>query len=126
MCDGEAGRCLEDMVKDDDGDYVLYAAHAAVVERLRYDHETEVQRLTQERDDDRRREYGYSQQVVDALAKERDALQAEVERLRAALEMVRDADDDCREDGLPTIPEAARRRIDAAIDAARGNDAPQT
>lgn len=39
MCDGESGRCLENMVKDDDGDYILF-----------YDHESEVQRLTQERD----------------------------------------------------------------------------
>jgi len=39
LCDGESGRFLEDMVKDDDGEYVLF-----------YDHETEVERLTQERD----------------------------------------------------------------------------
>jgi len=31
------------------------------------------------------------------------------------LRMVRDADDDCREDGLPTMPPAARAAIDAAI-----------
>ena len=32
-----------------------------------------------------------------------------------ALVMVRDADEDCRRDGLPTIPPAARAFIDAAI-----------
>jgi len=35
--------------------------------------------------------------------------------LLAALEMVRDADDDCGKDGLPRIPGAARAAIDAAI-----------
>lgn len=37
-----------------------------------------------------------------------------------ALEMVRDADEDCKRDGLPTIPKAARSKIDAAIAAAGG------
>jgi hypothetical protein len=32
-----------------------------------------------------------------------------------ALEMVRNADNDCKNDGLPTIPQAARDRIDRAI-----------
>lgn len=40
--------------------------------------------------------------------------------LLEALVMVRDADDDCRRDGLPTIPYAARKKIDAAIQKARG------
>jgi mannitol/fructose-specific phosphotransferase system IIA component (Ntr-type) len=33
-CDGDSGRCLADMVHDEEGDYVLYADHAAEVERL--------------------------------------------------------------------------------------------
>jgi hypothetical protein len=37
-----------------------------------------------------------------------------------ALEMVRDADDDCYKDGLPTIPKPARLKIDAALAKARG------
>lgn len=41
--------------------------------------------------------------------------------LLAALEMVRDADDDCRRDGLPTMPDAARAKIDAAISKATGS-----
>ncbi|MDE4557459.1 hypothetical protein U8C36_06500 [Sinorhizobium medicae] len=32
-----------------------------------------------------------------------------------ALIMVRDADEDCRQDGLPTIPAPARAKIDRAI-----------
>jgi uncharacterized coiled-coil DUF342 family protein len=36
--------------------------------------EAEVAKLTAERDADRRREYGYSQQTVDALTAERDSL----------------------------------------------------
>lgn len=40
--------------------------------------------------------------------------------LLEALIMVRDADDDCRRDGLPTIPRAARAKIDAAINKATG------
>lgn len=40
--------------------------------------------------------------------------------LYGALEMVRDADDDCKRDGLPTIPATARAKIDAALRKARG------
>ena len=40
--------------------------------------------------------------------------------LLEALEMVRDADDDCKMDGLPTIPGPARAKIDAAIAKAKG------
>jgi|GEM_PF-7130310 len=39
--------------------------------------EAEVAKLTAERDADRRREYGYSQETVDALTLERDKLRAE-------------------------------------------------
>lgn len=39
--------------------------------------EAERDALVKERDEDRRREYGYSQQVVDALTNERGALRAE-------------------------------------------------
>lgn len=35
--------------------------------------------------------------------------------LREALEMVRDADNDCHLDGLQTIPSPARAKIDAAL-----------
>lgn len=39
-----------------------------------------------------------------------------------ALIMVRDADDDCRQDGLPTIPAPARAKIDRAIAKAEGRE----
>ena len=44
--------------------------------------EAEVAKLAAEWDADRRREYGYSQQTVDALTVERDKLEAENKRLR--------------------------------------------
>lgn len=44
--------------------------------------------------------------------------------LLEALEMVRDADNDCRRDGLPTIPTAARAKIDAAIAGASDGQRP--
>ena len=37
-----------------------------------------------------------------------------------ALEMVRDADNDCRADGLPTMPDLARAKIDRAIAKLKG------
>ena len=48
--------------------------------------EDKIKELTAERDADRRREYGYSQQTVDALTAERGKLEAENQRLREALE----------------------------------------
>ncbi len=40
--------------------------------------------------------------------------------LLEALIMIRDADEDCKRDGLPTIPAVARAKIDAAIAKAEG------
>lgn len=37
-----------------------------------------------------------------------------------ALVMIRDADEDCRKDGLPTLPPLARFKIDRAIAKAEG------
>ena len=54
--------------------------------------EAEVAKLTAERDADRRREYGYSQQTVDALTVERDKLEEENTKLRAFWEWSRLAD----------------------------------
>ncbi|TVR06676.1 MAG: hypothetical protein EA385_15270 [Salinarimonadaceae bacterium] len=42
--------------------------------------------------------------------------------LREALEMVRDADNDCRADGLRTMPPIVRAKIDAALAKAGGRD----
>ena len=44
----------------------------------------DVERLTKERDDDRKREYGYSQQTVDALQSTIAQQAAEIERERTA------------------------------------------
>lgn len=40
--------------------------------------------------------------------------------LYEALEMVRDADEDCKADGFPTMPATARAKIDRALAKARG------
>ena len=63
-----------------------------IVENALY---AEIDRLTQrvkeleaERDADRRRDYGYSQQTVDALTAERDKLEAENKRLREVAELL--------------------------------------
>lgn len=58
------------MSKDPDGDYVLYTDHQAALAAA----QELVKKLEAERDADRRREYGYSQETVDALTAERDAL----------------------------------------------------
>jgi hypothetical protein len=42
------------------------------------------------------------------------------EALVEALEMMRDADEDCKRDGLTTMPPMARAKIDAALAKARG------
>jgi hypothetical protein len=47
-----------------------------------------IEELEAERDADRKREYGYSQQTVDALTAERDKLTAENKRLREALKYI--------------------------------------
>ena len=53
---------------------------------------------------------------IENLTKQRDAL-------AYALEMIRDADNDCHLDGLQTIPPAARHSIDMALDTLKGGDA---
>ena len=56
-------------------------------------------------------------------ASERDIAEAQRGDLLEALVMVRDADNDCRADGLPTMPQAARAKINAAIAKATGEPA---
>jgi len=87
--------------------------------------EAEVAKLAAERDADRRREYGYSQQTVDALTAERDSLKhlydkalgdlvkdsqriSELEAENTRLRMLRDAAES-RAQGL----EAANKRLRA-------------
>ncbi|ACI92675.1 hypothetical protein OCAR_5544 [Afipia carboxidovorans OM5] len=50
--------------------------------------------------------------AVTQTLKKRDGV---IACLLKAVEMVRDADEDCRKDGLPQMPPAARAKLDAAI-----------
>ena len=56
-------------------------------EAERADDRVRIRELEAERDADRKREYGYSQQTVDALTVERDNLEAENKRLAALNDM---------------------------------------
>jgi hypothetical protein len=53
--------------------------------------------------------------AYDRICEERDGLIALIKQLYEALDMVRDADDDCHADGLQTIPTIARFKIDEAL-----------
>ena len=55
--------------------------------------------------------------ALDAVTRERDEARAWAAKLLATLEMVRDADNDCRVEGWATIPDAVRRSIDEALEA---------
>ena len=54
---------------------------------------------------------------IEQLTRQRDEARAWAAKLLATLEMVRDADNDCRVEGWATIPDAARRSIDEALEA---------
>jgi len=54
---------------------------------------------------------------VERLTRERDEARAWAAKLLATLEMVRDADNDCRVEGWATIADAVRRSIDEALEA---------
>ena len=56
------------------------------------------------------------------LERELAAVTEQRDRLVEALEMVRDADEDCHKDGLTTIPPVARHRIDMALAAVKGGE----
>lgn len=58
--------------------------------------------------------------VAESIAEKNVPLIAAAPELLETLTMIRDADDDCRRDGLPVIPESARARIDAVIAKAEG------
>jgi hypothetical protein len=58
--------------------------------------------------------------IAESVAPSMVSLIAAAPELLEALEMVRDADNDCRLDGLPTIPLDARAKIDRALAKAEG------
>lgn len=58
--------------------------------------------------------------VAETCAKVNIPLLSAATDLFDALEMVRDADDDCKRDGLRTIPCGPRAKIDAALKKATG------
>lgn len=61
-------------------------------------------------------------QRIDALTKERDEARAACAAMRGALEMVCDADEDCKRDGLDTLGYHARKRIDDALSTTVGSE----
>jgi uncharacterized coiled-coil DUF342 family protein len=65
---------LEAALKRETNEYIE-ASHTLIIERD--EAREQVKKLEAERDADRKREYGYSQQTVDALTLERDKLRAE-------------------------------------------------
>jgi hypothetical protein len=58
--------------------------------------------------------------IAESVAPSMIPLISAAPEMLAALEMMRDADEDCKRDGLPTIPPCPRSTIDAAIAKARG------
>ena len=80
--------------------------------RARHDSVTNVLRGASQMHDDR----GYLLAEVEKLTRERDEARAWAAKLLATLEMVRDADNDCRVEGWATIPDAVRRSIDEALE----------
>ena len=117
-CDGDSGRCLADMVGDQEGDYVRYEDYAAEVERLRAEKDA-VKIAAWDKSSEQLREMA-------RLRLERDALRADAERYRWL------RDNACHEwfdedypvqivnQVLPVHPAKWREETDAAIDAARG------
>lgn len=57
----------------------------------------------------------YNVRLEQELKHEITQLKNQRDMLRHALEMVRDADNDCHSDGLPTIPSVARVCIDQVL-----------
>ena len=72
-----------------------------------------AERAERERDEDRRREHGYSQQTVDALTKERDQLRGLLEQ---TFDLLRH-EDDCG------ILQARRERVPFSVDARKAHHA---
>lgn len=73
-----------------------------------------ARRLERERDEQCRL-LGMSAERECDLRGKLERERALADRLAGALEMVRDADDDCHKDGLQTIPSVARHKIDLSL-----------
>lgn len=73
-------------------------------------------------DEDNRRGYGGYLVCESVHSAANACLIATAPELLETLVMVRDADDDCRRDGLQIIPLAARARIDTVIAKAQGRE----
>lgn len=58
--------------------------------------------------------------IAESIAPKNAPLISAAPDLYEALVMVRDADEDCKRDGLPTIPGPARSKIDQALAKAEG------
>jgi len=71
--------------------------------------EDKIKELEAERDADRRREYGYSQETVDALTLERDKLTKRVKELEAENQRLREALD--RIESMATIENTEIQKI---------------
>ena len=81
---------------------------------------TDIETLERERECECKCDVGWPEEYYELrqrLERERDAERALADRLAGALEMMRDADDDCHKDGLQTILPVARHKIDLSLTA---------
>ena len=76
----------------------------------------EVERLTKERDDDRKREYGYSQQTVDALQSTIAQQAAEIERERTARKTAQESLENYKGECTRLQHEVDRLKGEGAVD----------
>lgn len=92
-------------------------ADACVMEELR----ARIAELEAERDADRKREYGYSQETVNALTSERDALLARAEKAEAEIRRCTDAyhDEVHRLADMTLMAQGARNVAEAELKWAR-------
>lgn len=76
----------------------------------------DVERLTKERDDDRKREYGYSQQTVDALQSTIAQQAAEIERERTARKTAQESLENYKGECTRLQHEVDRLKGEGAVD----------
>ena len=76
----------------------------------------DVERLTKDRDDDRKREYGYSQQTVDALQSTIAQQAAEIERERTARKTAQESLENYKGECTRLQHEVDRLKGEGAVD----------